>query len=396
MDINWDKIKKIISSAKDLRHIAGANILGKIIVGIFWFYIAVLLGTEDYGQVSYFVAIGSMAAALAMVGASNTIIVYAAKKIPIQPAIYVITLSFGLIASAIVVIIHDSFETGLFVIGYIIFNLAISDLLGKKHYKKYSKIFILQKIVFVGSSLGLYFIFGFQGVILGYAVSFLVFSPIIFSGFKENPINFSILKNKLGFMLNNYAVSIERIFSGQLDKIIIAPLFGFSTLGNFSLSIQFFSLLSILPAIVYQYTLSQDASGNPSLLIKKLSIISSFIVATLAFSLSPIIIPLIFPQFTEAVELVQIISFVIIPHAFNATYTSKFLGNERARIILVGQAISASTYIIGLFVLGGIFGINGVAFSLLISGISQTIFYYFTNRYFMNSRIFKASSDGYI
>ena len=395
MDINWNKIKKYVSSLKDLRHIAGANILGKIIAGSFWFYIAALLGTEDYGQISYYIAIGSTAAALAMIGASNTIIVYAAKKIPIQPAIYVVTLVFGLIASIIVTIIHNSFETGLFVIGYIIFNLAISDLLGKKHYKKYSKIFILQKIVFVGSSLGLYFILGFQGVIMGYAVSFLVFIPIIFLGFKENPINFSILKNKLGFMLNNYAVSIERIFSGQLDKIIIAPLFGFSTLGNFSLSIQFFSLLSILPAIVFQYTLSQDASGNPNLLLKKLSIISSFIISILAFLLAPILIPLTFPQFTEAVELVQIISFVIIPHAFNATYNSKFLGNERARIILVGQAISASTYIVGLLTLGGILGINGVAISLLISATCQTIFYYFTNRYFMNLKIFKTSSKGY-
>ena len=395
MDINWNKIKKYVSSLKDLRHIAGANIIGKIIAGSFWFYIAALLGTEDYGQISYYIAIGSTAAALAMIGASNTIIVYAAKKIPIQPAIYVVTLVFGLIASIIVTIIHNSFETGLFVIGYIIFNLAISDLLGKKHYKKYSKIFILQKIVFVGSSLGLYFILGFQGVIMGYAVSFLVFLPIIFLGFKENPINFSILKNKLGFMLNNYAVSIERIFSGQLDKIIIAPLFGFSTLGNFSLSIQFFSVLSILPAIVFQYTLSQDASGNPNLLLKKLSIISSFIISILAFLLAPILIPLIFPQFTEAVELVQIISFVIIPHAFNATYNSKFLGNERARIILVGQAISASTYIVGLLTLGGILGINGVAISLLISATCQTIFYYFTNRYFMNLKIFKTSSKGY-
>ncbi len=395
MDISWDKIKKIIASAKDLRHLAGANILGKIISGAFWLYIAALLGSENYGQVSYLVAIGSMAAALAMIGASNTIIVYAAKKVPIQPAIYFLTLIFGGIAALVVVLIYNSYVVGLFVIGYIIFNLAISDLLGKKHYKEYSKVFVLQKIVFVGLALVFYFILGYPGVVLGYAVSFLVFSYIIFLGFKENPINFRILKSKLGFMMNNYALSIERIFSGQLDKIIIAPLFGFSTLGNFSLSMQFFSVLSILPAIVYQYTLSQDASGNPNLLIKKLSIISSFIVAILSFVLSPILIPLIFPQFTEATQLVQIVSFVIIPHAFNASYTSKFLGNEHSRIILTGQAISVSTYISGLFVLGTIFGINGVAFSLLISGISQTIFYYTTNRFFMNSRIFRKSTDGY-
>ena len=145
MDINWDKIKNIVKKAKDLQHLALANIIGKAIAGIFWFYAAALLGTEDYGQVSYFVAIGSMAAAFAMVGSSNTIIVYAAKKIPIQPAIYFIVLILGAIASIVVVLLTNSIETGIFTIGFIIFNLAISDLLGKKHYKTYSKIFVIQK-----------------------------------------------------------------------------------------------------------------------------------------------------------------------------------------------------------------------------------------------------------
>jgi len=391
----WDNIKNLISKTKDLQYIGIANVATKAIAGIFWFYIAILLGSENYGQVSYFIAIGTMAASLALIGSTNTITVYAAKKIPIQPAIYVITLILGTIASIVVILILDSYETGLFVIGYVIFNLAIADLLGRKHYKRYSRLFVLQKIIFVGLALGLYFMVGYIGVVLGYALSFLVFTYIIIEGFKENKINFSLLKTKLGFMMNSYALSIERIFNGQVDKIIIAPMFGFSTLGNFSLSIQFFSLLAILPGVVYQYTLSQEASGNPSILIKKLSIISSIIFAILGFFLSPIIIPQIFPEFTEAVQIIQIISFVVIPYSFNLSYTSKFLGGERSRIILVGQAVSLTTYISGLFTLGEIFGINGVAFALLLSAIAQTVFYYTTNRFFMNSKIFKPSNNNY-
>ena len=80
-------------------------------------------------------------------------------------------------------------------------------------------------------------------------------------------------------------------------------------------------------------------------------------------------------------QIIQIISFLVIPYAINMSYTSKFLGGERARIILVGQVVSLTTYIGGLFTLGEIFGINGVAFALLLSGIAQTIFYYTTNRF---------------
>ena len=395
MDVNWDKIKNIVKKAKNLQYLALANVVGKAIAGIFWFYAAALLGTEDYGQVSYFVAIGSMAAAFAMVGSSNTIIVYAAKKIPIQPAIYFIVLILGAIASIVVVLLTNSIETGIFTIGFIIFNLAISDLLGKKHYKTYSKIFVIQKILFASLALGLYFIMGFSGIVLGYALSFLVFTFVIIKEFKNVPLDFSLIKKKFGFMINNYALSIERIFSGQIDKIIIAPMFGFAILGNFSLGIQVLAIMSLLPTIVYQYTVSQDATGNRSTIIKKLSIISSIILAICGVMLSPFIVPILFPEFTDAVGIIQIISFVVIPYSVNMTYISKFLGQERGKIILIGQAVSLGIYITGLLTLGSIIGINGVALSLLFSAIGQMIFYICTDRFFINSKIFRPSEDGH-
>ncbi len=390
----WNKIKNF-KDLKDLQHLALANVVGKAIAGIFWFYAAALLGTEDYGQVSYFVAIGSMAAAFAMVGSSNTIIVYAAKKIPIQPAIYFIVLILGAIASIVVVLLTNSIETGIFTIGFIIFNLAISDLLGKKHYKTYSKIFVIQKILFASLALGLYFIMGFSGIVLGYALSFLVFTFVIVKEFKNVPLDFSLIKKKFGFMINNYALSIERIFSGQIDKIIIAPMFGFAILGNFSLGIQVLAIMSLLPTIVYQYTVSQDATGNRSTIIKKLSIISSIILAICGVMLSPFIVPILFPEFTDAVGIIQIISFVVIPYSVNMTYISKFLGQERGKIILIGQAVSLGIYITGLLTLGSIIGINGVALSLLFSAIGQMIFYICTDRFFINSKIFRPSEDGH-
>ena len=42
MDISWDRIKSTIKKAKELRHLAVANIVGKAIAGIFWFYVAAI------------------------------------------------------------------------------------------------------------------------------------------------------------------------------------------------------------------------------------------------------------------------------------------------------------------------------------------------------------------
>jgi len=271
MEADWDRIKNFVKKSKDLQHIGVANVTGKAIAGLFWFYMASLLGAENYGQVTYFVAIGSMAAALSMIGSANTLIVYTAKKIPIQPPIYFITLILGTISAIIVFLIFHNWIISVYTVGYVIFNLAISYLLGKKYYKKYSLYFVIQKILFVGFSVVLYFTIGPIGVVLGFALSFLVFTPIIIESFRVTKLDFKILKKRFGFMMNSFALSLERIFMGQVDKIIIAPMFGFSLLGNFALGIQFLSVMFLLPAIVYQYTLSQDASGNPSYTIKKLT-----------------------------------------------------------------------------------------------------------------------------
>ena len=88
--------------------------------------------------------------------------------------------------------------------------------------------------------------------------------------FRNTKIDFQILKPRFGFMINNYALTIEKVLNGQVDKLIIAPIFGFALLGNYALSIQFLSIMLIIPSIVFQYTLSQDATGNLSKKIKKM------------------------------------------------------------------------------------------------------------------------------
>ena len=280
-------------------------------MGIFWFYIAALMGSENYGQVSYLIALGSMGAAISMIGTSNTLIVYTAKKVPIESALYSIALVLGTVAAIVLYIFSSNIIVSIFVFGYIFYNLGVAQLLGNKLYKKYAIILIIQKILFVSLALLFYSIIGFEGVVLGFALSMLVFSYIVLKEFRDTKIDFKILKPRFGFMINNYALTIEKVLNSQLDKLIIAPIFGFALLGNYALSIQFLSIMLIIPSIVFQYTLSQDATGNLSKKIKKISIGSSIIVACLGIVLSPILIPIIFPDYVEAVQLIQIVCLLL-------------------------------------------------------------------------------------
>lgn len=384
MKLNWNSIRSLIQNTKEVQQIAVANISGKIIVGVFWLYMAAVLGTENYGQVNYLIAIGSMGAAISMVGTSNTVIVYAAKKVPIESVVYTIALIIGTIASIVIYILFENIIICVFVFGYIVYNLGIAELLGKKSYKKYSIVLILQKIFFVSLALPLHHFIGFEGVVLGFGLSMLAFLPVIVKGYKETKIDFSILRPRFGFMMNNYALTIEKILSGQLDKLIIAPMFGFALLGNYALSIQFYSVMAILPNIVFQYTLSQDASGRSNSKIKKISVGASVLVAVLGIILSPIVIPVLFPEYVEAIQLIQIISVHVISNSIMLAYSSKFLGQEKSKYVLISQGISVIVYLGGLVTLGPLIGINGVAIALVLSGISQAIFYISAARHMRN------------
>ena len=384
MKLGWDFIRSLLHDTKDVQHVGIGNIAGKVIVGIFWFYMATVLGSENYGQVIYLIALGSMGAAISMVGTSNTLIVYTAKKVPIESALYSIALILGTAAAIVLYIFSSNIIVSIFVFGYIFYNLGVAQLLGNKLYKKYAIILIIQKILFVSLALLFYHIIGFEGVVLGFALSMLVFSYIVLKEFRDTKIDFKILKPRFGFMINNYALTIEKVLNGQVDKLIIAPIFGFALLGNYALSIQFLSIMLIIPSIVFQYTLSQDATGNLSKKIKKISIGSSIIVACLGIVLSPILIPIIFPDYVEAIQLIQIISFMVIPSSIILAYNSELLGKEKSRFVLIGQGISVSVYLVGLLTLGAIIGINGVAISLVLSSICQAVFYIIIIRHLKN------------
>ena len=384
MKLGWDFIRSLLHDTKDVQHVGIGNIAGKVIVGIFWFYMATVLGSENYGQVIYLIALGSMGAAISMVGTSNTLIVYTAKKVPIESALYSIALILGTAAAIVLYIFSSNIIVSIFVFGYIFYNLGVAQLLGNKLYKKYAIILIIQKILFVSLALLFYHIIGFEGVVLGFALSMLVFSYIVLKEFRDTKIDFKILKPRFGFMINNYALTIEKVLNGQVDKLIIAPIFGFVLLGNYALSIQFLSIMLIIPSIVFQYTLSQDATGNLSKKIKKISIGSSIMVACLGIVLSPILIPIIFPDYVEAIQLIQIISFMVIPSSIILAYNSELLGKEKSRFVLIGQGISVSVYLVGLLTLGAIIGINGVAISLVLSSICQAVFYIIIIRHLKN------------
>ena len=382
MTEKWKSVKSIFTKFRGLSIIGFGNIVSSGISALFWFYLASLLGAEDYGEVSYFIAIASIASTIAILGAGNTIIVYTAKGEKIQSPIFFISIISSIVVLLATFAIFSKIGISLYILSSVIYTLATSELLGRKLYGSYSKYIIIQKCLMFGFSILFYYLIGLDGVILGIAISFLPYYNKIYQSFKESKMDLKLIKPRFGFMMNTYALDLSRTLSGSTDKLLILPMFGFAILGNYQLGIQFLAVLNIIPSIVYQFILPEDSSGNSNNKLKKYTIVFSIILAFLGVTLSPFVLPTLFPKFADAVEVVQIISLSIIPSTINLIYISKFLGKGLSKIILIGSGVFLLIQTSSIFVLGQIYGVNGIAIALLIATSVEAIFLIITNRIF--------------
>ena len=374
------KIKNILHKIRDLSTLGIADIGGSAIGAIFWFFTASLVGVENYGQISYFLAISGTVSALSLVGASNMLLVNLPKGVKIQPPMFLISIISGLISSTILFFIFFKFEVSIATIGFVVFNLVVSELLGLRLYKTYLRYVITQKILMTVLGISFYYLFGPYGVILGVGLSYLSYFIRVIKIFRDGKINFSLIKTRSRFLINSYILDLSNALIGSFDKIIIGPLFGFMILGNYQLGIQFWGLLIIIPNIFYKFLVTQESGGNSTGKITKFVILIAIILALLGIFVSPVILPLLFPKFILATNVLQIISFAVIPNAISLIFISKFMACEKIRVVLFGSIVFLGVQIPSIILLGREYGINGIAVSIVLSESIQTIYYIIIRR----------------
>lgn len=368
-------ITGIFGNFRDLTSLGIANIASSAIGGIFWLFLAGLIGAESYGEVSYIIAVAGIASTISGIGTGNTLIVFTAKGENIQSSIILISIILSSIASITLFVLLFDFGASIYVMGVVIFGLVSSELLGRKYYTKYSAYVIIQRLLMTALGILFYFTIGVDGIILGIGISFLPYSYKLFKIFRNSELDFHLLRSKKKFMLNSYMLDLRGVFVGSIDKIIIVPLLGFTLLGNYQLGIQIFSMLVILPSIVFQYTVPQDASGELNSKLKFFTILVSIMFSGLSIVLAPHILPVLFPEFANAVQVVQIISLAVVPSTIITMYLSKFLGNEKNKSMLLGTSIYLIIQILGIIILGKIYGINGVAVAMVLAAIAEASYF---------------------
>ena len=362
-----------IFGLKNIGIIGIGNLVGSAISALFWIYLAALLGAENYGELGYYISIAGLATSISFIGGPMAITVLTAKKVKIESTIYLFSITASIVSSVVLYLAFTNIGLSVYVLGAVIYNLAVAELLGRKFYKKYSIYFISQKILFVVFSLIFYYIIGPEGVLLGIGLSFLPFVERIYRGFKDTTLDFPLLKTKIKFISNNFFLDLSWILDRQIDKLLIGPLFGFTILGNYYLAIQLLNMLAVFPEIVAKYTLPEDSSGTNTKKIKLLTVLFSVVLALIGIFIVPQVLPILFPEYAGTLEVVPIISLCIIPTTISTLYISQFLGNEKSGHLVLTSIISIIVLVIGILSLGQMFGMFGLAYSLLISDIVRAV-----------------------
>jgi len=382
----WNQIKNKLGRTKDLTTLGSTDLIGNAVTSLLWLYLASIMDVQKYGELHFMLSIAGTAYLLSLFGSQTTITVYTSKNFKLESTLYFITLFGGLISSVVIVLLFSRLDVALLVFGFIMNDLSTAYLIGKKEYFKYAKYVLTQKSLSLIICILLYHVVGNVGIIYGLFISYIPFVIIIYNRFNETKINFSDLKPRMGFIMSNYLINLSGIFRTNVDKILVGSFLGFTLLGNYALASQVYSIFMIVPYIIMKYLLPEDARGNRNPKLKKLTMIIVILIAIFGAFVLPSLIPLVLPQYTSAIELVQIMSFGIIPATLGLILSSKLLGTEKSKHVLIARWISATSMIGGILLLGNTFGSIGLAFTFVLSN-TLYVAYLVINVYFKQQRI---------
>ena len=370
----WNKIKNIFNFQQGGTILGFTQFVAAGITAIFTIFAAPLLGPENLGIVSYFLAIAAIGFTISSFGVANILLVYLSKGIKLFSTMSFLVLISAAITGIVVFFIFNEISIVIVIIGHVIFELAIHELLAKQMYKKYMKYFLTQRIIFIIFGLPAFFLFDYTGFILVYGLSMFPSIIRIYFGFKESRVNFTLVKERVSFVANNYALYLARVLFSYVDRLIIVPLFGYAILGNYELAMQGVLLGNVFSVFLYNYLLPKDARKERTDKLKIYAIGGSIAISIFIIFVSPYILPLLFPEFQDAVNLIPIMGLSIVPHVFVTLYMSKFLASENTKIILISSVIHFATLVSAILILAHYYGTLGLIIGFILGEIVEALF----------------------
>jgi len=364
------------NSLKNFSYVGIGRIISIILHALFYLVIAALLDPEVYGELSVILALAGTFTILSLFGLNLSLQVYGAKKNS-EITNQIITLFIITTTAASLILLTINQIAAFLCISLSFFAMTQSQLLGAKQYKKLMIYSIIKSGAFFVIPIMLYFVFDINGIIFGMAISNFLGSIPFFKNLSFR--SFFGLKNYYKVLVHNFAVSAGGSLPFMLDKLLLAQFFGFFIVGIYSFNLQLFLVLAALPEILRQYLISEESSGVRHRKLSLFVVLTSVALVVIAIILIPILIPIIYPQYAEGIESLQIMVISIVPLSIGVVFSSRLLAQESTRIGFT-SIVRIGSMLISLAVLGEIYGLVGLAAAVLISQCADTLFLYLLYR----------------
>lgn len=342
--------------------------------GLFYLIFAAVLGPESYGDLSYLIALAGTFSVISRFGLNHSSTVYQAKNdLPLANSINVLAL-ITTSAASIILLAFDIFAAVL-CFGMSMFVMNLHNLLGLKVYKKYMIQEIIRAILLILIPIGFYFIMDVSGVLLGMAISYLLCSFHFFRTISFKGKILQNIRNNFTILLNNFGVDFSIFAPRFMDKLVVFPILGSTTLGIYQLNITLLFGLEVLPLALHSFLLAEGTNGKKHNKIIYLVILTSVIIAILAIFIGPFFIEEFFPKYSEGITSLQILIISIIPLTISAIIAARLQAKE-STIVGYSALVRVGSLLILIAVLGSVFDLIGLAISVLLSSIFYSIFLY--------------------
>lgn len=361
---------------KGLKYVAAGTVISSGLGGLAWFIFATLLQVASYGEIAFLISVGALSGTVITFGGNTSLTATLARNDNrLRPAVHLVVILILGPANLLLYYFGDSIFLNLFATGLALALVSEGIILGSRNYRNYALFLILQKASGIALAIGMNFIVGPQGILLGYAIGSFAFSFPFFISLRRFGVSFTSLKENIVFMTHSYSTEISRMVTMFSDKIIIGPIFGYIILGYYQLASQILLLIGMFSLILYTYSLPEESSRKETVWkLKKVVLVSAAIVAVYVVS-APAVVPFIFPNFQESVLPSQIMATGLVPLAINYNLTSAFIARNKSKHVFMASAIYISSQISLFYILGVMLGLSGLALALPLSLAAQAAYY---------------------
>jgi O-antigen/teichoic acid export membrane protein len=378
-----NKVVFALGIDKGVSYVSIGYIFYTVFGGVLWFILAAEMPANDFGILSYYFSIAVILGAISILGFDSTLTTFLAKGVKkmLSESVF-LTSAAALIISIILAISFKSLPIILIFLSPLFFTLSLAEILGKRLYKEYMIMLIIQRVLSLIFVPALFASHGIDGAMYGYSISYLPLCYRFFISLRTISFSVSTLRPIKNFLFHSYALGILRSLVVFSDKLIIAPLFGIIILGYYQLGIQILMTVSVLPVILSHYLLPQQAANKNENVkkIERLGLVLSVLITVFLIYLTPFIISNLFPRFEVAQTSTQIVLIAGIPLSLTAVLSSYFMARQNSLDILIASGIFLGTEYALIAVLGQWYGLVGISLSPVLAASAQALFLFVMKR----------------